>query len=252
VADEGFIGTASGGLVGLLIGILGGPLGVLLGGTTGIAVGSLFDLDDADETDSVLSDVSKTVQPGRTSVLAQSRRGASYEHQGTEPESGGRRRDRRTARELQIAQLAAPVVAFTRSRVAAGAGHRDSLLALGVAALGVTSLLCAIAPSIETLIRLPGRTGRRGRDADSELAGRDHRHLPAEGRGPTIGAWAAWGTIALRLPVGSGAGRLVELTRPGDASRARRECGPDAHPPGDEHGRTQGDQGAFYEQGGNP
>jgi uncharacterized membrane protein len=71
VGDPSFVGTASGGLVGLLIGILGGPLGVLLGGATGLAVGSLFDLDDADETDSVLSDVSKTVKPGRTAVLAQ-------------------------------------------------------------------------------------------------------------------------------------------------------------------------------------
>jgi uncharacterized membrane protein len=71
VADEEFAGTASGGLVGLLIGILGGPLGVLLGGATGLAVGSLFDLADADDTDSVLTDVSKTVKPGRTAVLAQ-------------------------------------------------------------------------------------------------------------------------------------------------------------------------------------
>lgn len=71
VADEDFVGTASGGLVGLLIGILGGPLGVLLGGATGLAVGSLFDLADSDDTDSVLTDVSKTVKPGRTAVLAQ-------------------------------------------------------------------------------------------------------------------------------------------------------------------------------------
>jgi uncharacterized membrane protein len=71
VGDEFLAGTASGGLVGLLIGILGGPLGVLLGGATGVLVGSLFDLADADETDSVLSDVSKRVQVGRTAVLAQ-------------------------------------------------------------------------------------------------------------------------------------------------------------------------------------
>src|SRR6185312_11383979 len=70
VADDSFAGTASGGLVGLLIGILGGPLGVLLGGATGLAVGSLFDLDDAEATDSVLSEMSKTVKVGRTSLLA--------------------------------------------------------------------------------------------------------------------------------------------------------------------------------------
>jgi len=71
VDDDSMIGTASGGLVGLLIGILGGPLGVLLGGATGLLVGSLFDLDDADDTDSVLSDVSRNVQVGRTAMLAQ-------------------------------------------------------------------------------------------------------------------------------------------------------------------------------------
>jgi uncharacterized membrane protein len=70
VADDSFAGTASGGLVGLLIGILGGPLGVLLGGATGLAVGSLFDLADAEDTDSVLSEMSKTVKVGRTSLLA--------------------------------------------------------------------------------------------------------------------------------------------------------------------------------------
>ena len=71
IADPEFVGTASGGLVGLLIGILGGPLGILLGGATGLAVGSLFDLADAEDTDSVLSQVSKTVKVGRTSLLAQ-------------------------------------------------------------------------------------------------------------------------------------------------------------------------------------
>ena len=48
-------GTASGGLIGLLVGIIGGPLGVLIGGTTGVLVGSLFDIDDAETTESVLS-----------------------------------------------------------------------------------------------------------------------------------------------------------------------------------------------------
>ena len=71
IADPEFAGTASGGLVGLLVGILGGPLGVLLGGATGLAVGSLFDLADAEDSDSVLTDVSKTVKVGRTSLLAQ-------------------------------------------------------------------------------------------------------------------------------------------------------------------------------------
>jgi uncharacterized membrane protein len=71
VASEGWAGTASGGLVGLLIGILGGPLGILIGGATGLAVGSLFDLADGEDTDTALTQVSKTVKVGRTSLLAQ-------------------------------------------------------------------------------------------------------------------------------------------------------------------------------------
>ena len=71
VADDELVGTATGGLTGLVIGILGGPLGVLIGGATGLLIGSLFDLDDADDTDSVLSEVSKTVHVGRNALLAQ-------------------------------------------------------------------------------------------------------------------------------------------------------------------------------------
>jgi uncharacterized membrane protein len=71
VAHDDWAGTASGGLVGLLVGILGGPLGILLGGATGLAAGSLFDLADAEDSDSVLSEVSKTIKVGRTSLLAQ-------------------------------------------------------------------------------------------------------------------------------------------------------------------------------------
>jgi uncharacterized membrane protein len=71
VGDDNLAGTASGGIVGLLIGVIGGPLGVLLGGATGLLVGSLYDLADADDTDSALSEVSKTVQAGRNAVLAQ-------------------------------------------------------------------------------------------------------------------------------------------------------------------------------------
>lgn len=71
VGDDVPINTMSGGLVGLLIGVLGGPLGVLLGGATGLLVGSLFDLDDADDTDSVLSEISKSIRVGHTALLAQ-------------------------------------------------------------------------------------------------------------------------------------------------------------------------------------
>ncbi len=71
VGDDPYIGTASGGVIGLLVGILGGPLGVLIGGATGLLVGSLFDIDDVETTESALSQISKQVHPTRTAVLAQ-------------------------------------------------------------------------------------------------------------------------------------------------------------------------------------
>ena len=71
VGDLPYEGTASGGLIGLLLGVIGGPLGVLIGGSTGLLVGSLFDIDDAATTESVLTEISKQVRPTRTAVLAQ-------------------------------------------------------------------------------------------------------------------------------------------------------------------------------------
>jgi len=68
---EPYEATATGGIIGLLVGIIGGPLGVLLGGATGVLVGSLFDIEDVDTTESVLGDISKQVQPTRMAVLAQ-------------------------------------------------------------------------------------------------------------------------------------------------------------------------------------
>ena len=71
VGDDPYAGMASGGMVGLLVGIIGGPLGVMLGGATGVLVGSLFDIDEVETTESVLSEISKQVHPTRTAVLAQ-------------------------------------------------------------------------------------------------------------------------------------------------------------------------------------
>jgi uncharacterized membrane protein len=64
-------GTATGGIVGLLIGILGGPFGVLIGGATGLLIGSLFDGSDADETESVLAEISKSIRVGHNALLAE-------------------------------------------------------------------------------------------------------------------------------------------------------------------------------------
>jgi len=71
VESPEFAGGVTGGLLGLLIGILGGPLGVLIGGTYGLMVGSLVDLHELEETDSVLSQISASVRPGHTGLLAQ-------------------------------------------------------------------------------------------------------------------------------------------------------------------------------------
>jgi uncharacterized membrane protein len=71
ISEGDWDGTASGGIIGLLVGILGGPLGVLIGGATGVLIGSLFDMEDADDTDSVLADIAKSVDRGHTSLLAE-------------------------------------------------------------------------------------------------------------------------------------------------------------------------------------
>jgi uncharacterized membrane protein len=68
--EEAYDGTAGGGLVGLLVGVLGGPLGVLVGGASGLLVGSLFDEDEDDETDSALAELSKTIRVGPPALLA--------------------------------------------------------------------------------------------------------------------------------------------------------------------------------------
>jgi uncharacterized membrane protein len=71
VGDDPYVGIASGGMIGLLLGIIGGPLGVLLGGTYGALVGSLFDLDEVDTTESVLGEIAKRIHPTRTALVAQ-------------------------------------------------------------------------------------------------------------------------------------------------------------------------------------
>ena len=70
VESSSLPGTGTGGLIGLLIGVIGGPLGVLIGGTYGLFVGSLFDIYDADESDSALGEISGSVKIGHTVLLA--------------------------------------------------------------------------------------------------------------------------------------------------------------------------------------
>jgi uncharacterized membrane protein len=69
-SEHNYDRTVGGGLVGLLVGVLGGPLGTLIGGATGLLVGSLFEHDEHDETDSALSEISKGIRVGPPGLLA--------------------------------------------------------------------------------------------------------------------------------------------------------------------------------------
>ena len=71
VGDVGFDDTLTGGIVGLVIGILGGPIGILVGGSIGVLAGGLFDIEDIDESDSVLSKMSRSIRVGHPSVVAE-------------------------------------------------------------------------------------------------------------------------------------------------------------------------------------
>jgi uncharacterized membrane protein len=70
IGDSEFVGTATGGIIGLIVGVLGGPLGILIGGYTGILVGSLADMAEADDTESALADIARSVRPGRPALIA--------------------------------------------------------------------------------------------------------------------------------------------------------------------------------------
>ena len=78
-ADDFPVGTAgpspsasptTGGIIGLTLGVIGGPLGLLLGGTGGVLLGSLIDLDTAEEAESVLATMARAIQPGKTALIA--------------------------------------------------------------------------------------------------------------------------------------------------------------------------------------
>jgi uncharacterized membrane protein len=70
IGGPDYVGTATGGAVGLIIGVLGGPLGILIGGYSGVLIGSLFDMGEADDTESALADVARSVRPGRPALIA--------------------------------------------------------------------------------------------------------------------------------------------------------------------------------------
>jgi EmrB/QacA subfamily drug resistance transporter len=79
------------------------------------------------------------------------------------------------------------------------------VFALGVGAFGVTSLLCALAPSIETLIAFRALQGVAGALLTPSSLAVIIATFPAQERGPAIGTWTAWGTIAGALgPLAAG------------------------------------------------
>jgi uncharacterized membrane protein len=64
------LGAAGGGLIGLLVGIIGGPFGILVGGVSGVLIGSLFDVSEMEETESVLGEISRSVTAGHPALIA--------------------------------------------------------------------------------------------------------------------------------------------------------------------------------------
>ena len=69
--DLGGAATWGGGLIGLMIGVIGGPIGMLFGWTGGLLVGGAFDIRRADDSDSVLGEISRYIPLGGTAVVAE-------------------------------------------------------------------------------------------------------------------------------------------------------------------------------------
>jgi EmrB/QacA subfamily drug resistance transporter len=70
------------------------------------------------------------------------------------------------------------------------------VFAVGVAGFGVCSLLCALAPSIGLLIAFRALQGVAGALLTPSSLAVIVATFPARERGPAIGVWTAWGTIA--------------------------------------------------------
>ncbi len=63
--------TLGGSLIGLMLGVIGGPIGMLFGWTGGLLVGGAFDIRRADQSDSVLGEISRYIPVGGTAVVAE-------------------------------------------------------------------------------------------------------------------------------------------------------------------------------------
>jgi uncharacterized membrane protein len=69
--DMGPVGTAVGLLTGSLIGLLGGPVGLILGTYAGTAGGLLYDMAKIGVGQDFLTEVERTMQPGKSAVVAE-------------------------------------------------------------------------------------------------------------------------------------------------------------------------------------
>lgn len=69
--DRGPTGTGVGLATGGLVGLLGGPVGLAVGAAAGMAVGATYDLAQVGVGDDYLADVSRSVSPGKTAVVAE-------------------------------------------------------------------------------------------------------------------------------------------------------------------------------------
>jgi len=80
------------------------------------------------------------------------------------------------------------------------------IFALGVGGFGVASLLCALAPSIGLLVAFRALQGAAGALLTPSSLAVIVATFPPRERGPAIGTWTAWGTIAGALgPLVAGA-----------------------------------------------
>src|SRR5271166_608746 len=80
------------------------------------------------------------------------------------------------------------------------------IFALGVAGFGLTSLLCALAPTIGLLVAFRALQGVAGALLTPSSLAVIVATFPERERGPAIGTWTAWGTIAGALgPLVAGA-----------------------------------------------
>lgn len=70
---DNLVGAATwgGSLIGLMVGVIGGPIGMLFGWTGGLLVGGAYDIRRADQSDSVLGEISRYIPLGGTAVVAE-------------------------------------------------------------------------------------------------------------------------------------------------------------------------------------